>query len=85
MRLCVYESLTCEFFYCFAQSIRLRVPVSVTECMIDYLMETTYIYICALLCFYYVESYVSVEYYNHISTYGINGCRSTCVAASGRD
>ena len=28
---------------------------------------------------------VSVEYYNQISTYGINGCRSTCVAASGRD
>ena len=28
---------------------------------------------------------VSVEYYNQISAYGINGCRSTCVAASGRD
>ena len=27
----------------------------------------------------------SVEYYNQISTYGINGCRSTFVAASGRD
>ena len=27
---------------------------------------------------------VSVEYYNQISTYGINGCRSTCVSASGR-
>ena len=31
------------------------------------------------------EVSVSVEYYNQISTYGINGCRSTCVAASGRD
>ena len=28
---------------------------------------------------------VSVEYYNQISTYGINGCRSMCVTSSGRD
>ena len=26
-----------------------------------------------------------VEYCNQISTYGINGCRSMCVATSGRD
>ena len=28
---------------------------------------------------------ISVEYDNQFSTYGINGCRSMCVAASGRD
>ena len=33
------------------RSIRLRVPVSVRECTNDYLMETTCIYICAILCF----------------------------------
>ena len=33
----------------------------------------------------YVGVSVSVEYNNQISTYGINGCRSTCVAASGHD
>ena len=28
---------------------------------------------------------VSVEYHNQIFTYGINGCRSSCEAGSGRD
>ena len=49
-----WENLACDNFYLYIVllwSIRLHVPVSVRECMIDYLIETTCIYICALLCF----------------------------------
>ena len=41
-------------------AIRLYVPVSVRDCTIDYLIETTCIYICALLCFYHVNFYVLI-------------------------
>ena len=34
--------------------------LSVRECAIDYLIETTCICICALLCFYHVEFYVLI-------------------------
>ena len=47
-------------FLVLLQSIRLHVPVSASVCMIVYLIETTYIYICALLCFYYAEFYVLI-------------------------
>ena len=61
VRMCDCESLTCEnyyfisfiytFFLPLLCSIRLHVAVSVRECTIDYLMEMTCIYICAILCF----------------------------------
>ena len=58
--MCDCESLSCENkkkkFYCDP----LHVPVSVRECTIDYLIETTCIYICALLCFYHVIFYVLI-------------------------
>ena len=34
--------------------------MSVRECMIDYLTETTCICICALLCFYHVKFYAFI-------------------------
>ena len=37
--------------------------MSVRECTIDYLMETTCIYLCALLCLKHVKFYVP-EYYH---------------------
>ena len=50
------ECLICENYYfiytillLLLWSIRLHVPVSVRECTIDYLIETTYIYICAVM------------------------------------
>ena len=73
MRLHDCESFTCEnyylisfiylFFFVLLPSIRLPVPVSVKECMIDYLMETACIYICALLCLWHVKFYVPVHYH----------------------
>ena len=57
MRIRDCDSLTCENYYfisfIFAFSLlllgldRLHVPVSVRDCAIDYLIETTCIYICA--------------------------------------
>ena len=37
--------------------------MSVRECMIDYMIEMTCIYVCALLCFYHVEIYVLIYYH----------------------
>ena len=34
--------------------------MSVRECTIDYLIETTCIYICALICLYHVKFYVFI-------------------------
>ena len=43
--------------------------MSVRECPIDYLIETTCIYICAILCFYHVKFYVPVYYH-------VNQCKA---------
>ena len=67
------ESLTCENYYfisfiytfvlLFLWYIRLHEPVSVRECTIDYLIETTCIYISAMLCFLNAKCYVPVYYH----------------------
>ena len=55
------ECLTCvNFSLVLLWSIRLHVPVSVTECTIDYSIEMACICICALLCFYHVRFYVLI-------------------------
>ena len=40
--------------------IRLLAPMSERECMIDYLIEATCIYICTLLYFLHVKFYVLI-------------------------
>ena len=50
----------------------MHVPVSVRQCMIDYLIEMTCIYVFALLSFYKVKSYMLVYYrVNYCKGYGL--------------
>ena len=49
------------------RSIRLHATVSVIRCMIDYMIEMTCIYVCALSCFYHVKFYVHVYYHDNLS------------------
>ena len=72
MRLRDSECITCDnyylnyFIYLFIFYYFCSDPLdymSVRECTIDYLIETSCIYICAILCFLHVTFHVPVYYH----------------------